>query len=100
MSKRVSGSMRTRQSLCDLIEGLLSSPDGRAELVPPPTATRLSSPAGTATGDGQPRRPRDLRTAPVAMTSTRLAVTRDLAASPAWRRRRGAPPGARCTSPP
>ena len=32
MSKRVPGSMRTRQSLCDLIEGRLSSPDGRAEL--------------------------------------------------------------------
>ncbi len=33
MSKRVPGSMRTCQSLCDLIEGRLSSPDGRAELV-------------------------------------------------------------------
>jgi len=31
--------MRTRQSLCDLIEGRLSSPDGRAELVK--LATRL-----------------------------------------------------------
>ena len=33
MSKRLPGSMHTRQSLCDLIEGRLSSPDGRAELV-------------------------------------------------------------------
>ena len=32
MSRRVPGSMRTRQSLSDLIEGRLSSPDGRAEL--------------------------------------------------------------------
>jgi putative transposase len=39
MSKRVPASMRTRQSLCDLIEGRLSSPDGRAELVK--LATRL-----------------------------------------------------------
>lgn len=39
MSKRVPGSMHTRQSLCDLIEGRLSSPDGRAELVR--LATRL-----------------------------------------------------------
>ena len=39
MSKRVPGSMRTRQSLSDLIEGRLSSPDGRAELVR--LATRL-----------------------------------------------------------
>ncbi len=30
MSKRVPGSMRTRQPLCDLIEGRLSLPDGRA----------------------------------------------------------------------
>ena len=33
MSQRVPGSMRTRQSLSDLIEGRLGSPDGRAELV-------------------------------------------------------------------
>ena len=33
MSKRVPGSMRTHQSLCDLIEGRLSSPEGSAELV-------------------------------------------------------------------
>ena len=33
MSKRVPGSMRTRQSLCDLIEGRLSSPDARADMV-------------------------------------------------------------------
>jgi len=33
MSKRVPGSMRTRQSLSDLVEGRLSTPDGRAELV-------------------------------------------------------------------
>jgi putative transposase len=33
MSKRVPGSVRTRQSLSELIEGRLSSPDGRAELV-------------------------------------------------------------------
>jgi putative transposase len=39
MSKRIPASMRTRQSLCDLIEGRLSSPDGRAELVK--LATRL-----------------------------------------------------------
>ena len=39
MPKRVPGSMRTRQSLSDLIEGRLSSPDGRAELVR--LATRL-----------------------------------------------------------
>ncbi len=39
MSKRVPGSMRTRQPLCDLIEGRLSSPDGRAE--PVRLATRL-----------------------------------------------------------
>jgi putative transposase len=39
MSKRVLGSMRTRQSLSDLVEGHLSSPDGRAELVR--LATRL-----------------------------------------------------------
>ena len=37
--KRVLGSMRTRQSLSDLIEGRLSSADGRAELVK--LATRL-----------------------------------------------------------
>lgn len=39
MSERVPASMRTRQSLSDLIEGRLSSPDGRAELVR--LATRL-----------------------------------------------------------
>ena len=39
MSRRVPGSMRTRQSLSNLIKGRLSSPDGRAELVLP--ATRL-----------------------------------------------------------
>ena len=39
MSKRVPASMRTRQSLTDLIEGRLSSPDGRAELAK--LATRL-----------------------------------------------------------
>ncbi len=39
MAKRVPGSMRTRQSLSDLIKGRLSSPDGRAELVR--LATRL-----------------------------------------------------------
>jgi len=39
MSKRVPGSVRTRQSLGDLIEGRLASPDGRAELVR--LATRL-----------------------------------------------------------
>jgi len=39
MSKRILGSMRTRQSLSDLIEGRLSSPDGRSELVN--LATRL-----------------------------------------------------------
>ncbi len=39
MSQRVPGSMRTRQSLSDLIGGRLGSPDGRAELVK--LATRL-----------------------------------------------------------
>ena len=39
MSQRVPASMRTRQSLLDLIAGRLSSPDGRAELVK--LATRL-----------------------------------------------------------
>ena len=39
MSKRVPASMRTRQSLSDLIAGRLASPDGRAELVK--LATRL-----------------------------------------------------------
>jgi len=39
MEKRIPGSMRTRQSLSDLIEGRLSSPDGRSELVK--LATRL-----------------------------------------------------------
>ena len=39
MEKRIPGSMRTRQSLSDLIEGRLSSPEGRAELVR--LATRL-----------------------------------------------------------
>ena len=39
MEKRIPASMRTRQSLSDLIEGRLSSPDGRGELVK--LATRL-----------------------------------------------------------
>ena len=39
MKQRVPASMRTRQSLFNLIEGRLSSPDGRAELVK--LATRL-----------------------------------------------------------
>ncbi len=39
MEKRLPASMRTRQTLVDLIEGRLSSPDGRAELVK--LATRL-----------------------------------------------------------
>lgn len=39
MLQRVPASMRTRQALSDLIEGGLSSPDGRAELVK--LATRL-----------------------------------------------------------
>src|SRR6476619_1186752 len=39
MEKRIPPSMRTRQSLSDLIEGRLASPDGRAELVK--LATRL-----------------------------------------------------------
>ena len=39
MEKRLPPSMRTRQSLSDLIEGRLGSPDGRAELVK--LATRL-----------------------------------------------------------
>ena len=39
MAKRVPASMRTRESLSDLIEGRLSSADGRAELVK--LATRL-----------------------------------------------------------
>jgi len=39
MAKRVPGSMRTRKSLSELIEGRLSSVDGRGELVK--LATRL-----------------------------------------------------------
>ena len=39
MGTRLPGSMRTRQSLSDLIEGRLSTPDGRSELVK--LATRL-----------------------------------------------------------
>lgn len=39
MKKRIQASMRTRQSLSDLIEGRLSSPDARADLVK--LATRL-----------------------------------------------------------
>ena len=39
MRTRIPASMRTRQPLSDLIEGSLSSPDGRAELVR--LATRL-----------------------------------------------------------
>ncbi len=39
MRTRIPGSMRTRQSLSDLIEGRLSSPDGRSDLVR--LATRL-----------------------------------------------------------
>ena len=39
MAKRVPASMRTRESLADLIEGRLSSADGRAALVK--LATRL-----------------------------------------------------------
>ena len=39
MRTRIPGSMRTRQSLSDLIEGRLSTPDGRSELVK--LATRL-----------------------------------------------------------
>ena len=39
MEKRLPPSMRTRQSLSELIEGRLASPDGRAELVK--LATRL-----------------------------------------------------------
>ena len=39
MEKRRPGSMRTRQSLSDLIEGRLSSAGGRSELVK--LATRL-----------------------------------------------------------
>ena len=39
MKKRLQASMHTRQSLSDLIEGRLSSPDARADLVK--LATRL-----------------------------------------------------------
>ena len=39
MAKRVPGSMRTRKSLSELIEGRLSCADGRGELVK--LATRL-----------------------------------------------------------
>lgn len=39
MSRRVPASMRTRETLSALIEGRLSSPDGRSELVK--LATRL-----------------------------------------------------------
>ena len=39
MNRRIPASMRTRESLSALIEGRLSSPDGRSELVK--LATRL-----------------------------------------------------------
>lgn len=39
MKKRIQASMRTRQSLSDLLEGRLWSPDARADLVK--LATRL-----------------------------------------------------------
>jgi len=41
MRTRLPSSMRTRQSLCDLIEGRLSSPDGRSDLMK--LATRLAA---------------------------------------------------------
>jgi hypothetical protein len=40
--KRIPASMRTRQSLRDLIEGRLSSPDGRAEWVRLPVSKAQS----------------------------------------------------------
>jgi hypothetical protein len=55
MAKRVPASMRTRQSLSDVIEGRLSSPVGREELVK--LATRLiieETPAGGGAGRGRP----------------------------------------------
>ena len=33
MTKRIPGSMRTRESLLELVEGRLSAPDARTELV-------------------------------------------------------------------
>ena len=39
MTRRILGSMRTRESLSDLVEGRLSSPEGRSELLR--LATRL-----------------------------------------------------------
>ena len=64
MSKRVPASMCTRQSLSDVIEGRLSSPAGREELVK--LATRLiieetleaeggTRSAGTTTSTGRSR---------------------------------------------
>ena len=54
MAKRVPASMRTRQSLSDVIEGRLSSPAGREELV------KLASrderqPQASATGEERNR---------------------------------------------
>ena len=43
MAKRVPASMRTRESLSDLIEGRLSSADGRAALVKCPCSRAESS---------------------------------------------------------
>ena len=52
MSKRLPGSMRTRQCMSDLIDARLPSPAGRAELVR--LATRLI--VAEAAGSGGPRR--------------------------------------------
>jgi len=59
MGTRVPASMRSRQQLSDLIEGRLSSADGRAELIKlatrlivstTPTAARPAAVIATATG--------------------------------------------------
>ena len=49
MTQRIPASMRTRQSLLELIEGRLSSPDGRSELVK--LATRLVNRQARRLGD-------------------------------------------------
>jgi len=82
MPQRAPASMRTRQSLSDLIEGRLASPDGRAELVK--LATRLiPDQVGDrgSLGGGEPRRAgtRVLRT----RGGTRPGLAQRRAAGPA-----------------
>ena len=63
MAKRVPGSVRTRKSLSELIEGRLSCADGRGELVKPATGLIIEEAleaesrmlwSGTTTSTGQP----------------------------------------------